>query len=63
MGLCDFDDQIYAERDLLDWAKSRPSSPGSYEQAPTEEAQAAYDHELREWANKKPDTGNGYGDR
>ena len=54
MGLCDFDDQIYRERDLLDWAREAPERPGSYDQAPTEEEQAAYEHSARKHMERKP---------
>ena len=54
MGLRDDDAQIYADRDLLDWARQAPDRPGSYDQAPTEEESAAYNHAIRKHMDNKP---------
>lgn len=60
MGLRDDDAQIFADRDLLDWARSAPQSPGDYDHAASEEAQAAYDYDRRKWMEEKPRTYSGY---
>ena len=59
MGLRDDDAQIFAERDLLDWAKEYPESPGSYDYRPTEEEVAAHEYAVRKWREKKPQNLNG----
>ena len=60
MGLRDDDAQIFADRDLLDWARSAPQAPGDYDHAASEEAQAAYEYERRKWMEEKPRTYSGY---
>ena len=63
MGLRDDDEQIFEDRALLDWARSAPKSPGSYDHAPTEEESAAHEYERRKWMEKKPTTKSEYNDR
>lgn len=63
MGLRDDDAQIFAERDLLDWARSAPSNPSSYDYPANEYDQAVYQSNLADWAKNKPDTGSGYDER
>jgi hypothetical protein len=63
MGLRDDDPSIYEDRDLLDWARQAPRSPGSYDYAPNEEESAAYEYEKRKWMERKPTVSDGYGDR
>jgi len=60
MGLRDDDEQLFAERDLLDWAREAPRSPGSYDYAPTEEESAAYDYERRKWMERRPTSLDSY---
>ena len=60
MGLSDFDDQIYAERDLLDWARQAPQRPG-YDDVLTEEQRIAYKRDVLDHAKQRPSTDNGYG--
>jgi len=54
MGLRDDDAQIFADRDLLDWARQCPESPGSYDQRATEEEVAAHEYAVRKWREKRP---------
>ncbi len=63
MGLRDDDPSIYEDRDLLDWAREAPESPGDYDHAPTEEEAAAHNHAVRKWRERKPRTRTRYPDR
>lgn len=63
MGLRDDDPQIYRDRDLLDWAKEYPESPGSYDTPASEEETAAHEYEVRKWRGRRPNSGSGYDDR
>ena len=56
MGLRDDDAQIYADRDLLDWARQSPQSPGDYDHAASEEQQAAHEAAKKKWLDQKPNS-------
>lgn len=60
MGLRDDDAQIFAERDLLDWARSAPSQPGSYDHRASEEELAAYEYDQRKFMERRPYVPSGY---
>lgn len=62
MGLRDDDQQIFEDRALLDWARSAPQAPGSYDYPASEEAMAAYDYDRRKWMEQKPYVRSSYDD-
>lgn len=63
MGLRDDDEQIFEDRALLDWARSAPEAPGSYDYPASEEEKAAYEYDRRKWMEEKPPTKSRYADR
>lgn len=57
-------DQIWRDRELLEWAKEQPqqrdTEDGKYPL--TEEEKARHDHAVREWGNKRPRDNSRRGD-
>jgi hypothetical protein len=55
------DEEIFADRALLDWAREAPRSP-AYDEELNEEQAAALEYERQKWMESRPNVPSGYDD-